>query len=142
MEVKVNKDIQQYRENMFFGLTLRQFFFSLLGCGFAVLLYFLCKGALGLELTTWVCVLGVLPFAALGFLKYNGMPAEKVFLAWFRTRFLNPGRYLCEPVSYYYELLEESIEIRQGSLCKKDLKKIRKREKRLAKARKKKERKK
>lgn len=36
MEVRVNKEIRDYSENMFFGLTLRQFFFSVLGCIAAV----------------------------------------------------------------------------------------------------------
>ena len=59
MEVKINKEIREYSENMFFGLTLRQFFFSALGCAAAVGIYFLCRDALGLEITTLLCVLGV-----------------------------------------------------------------------------------
>ena len=43
MEVRVNKDIKEYKENMFFGLTLRQFIFSVLGCAVAVVLYFALK---------------------------------------------------------------------------------------------------
>ena len=31
MERKINKEIREYREAMFWGLTLRQFFFSVLG---------------------------------------------------------------------------------------------------------------
>ena len=30
MEVKINKEIREYTENMFFGLSMRQFFFSVL----------------------------------------------------------------------------------------------------------------
>ena len=40
MEVKINKEIRNYTENMFFGLSLRQFIFSVLACGVAVGLYF------------------------------------------------------------------------------------------------------
>lgn len=29
MEIKINKEIREYTENMFFGLSFRQFFFSL-----------------------------------------------------------------------------------------------------------------
>lgn len=134
MEVRVNKDIKEYKENMFFGLTLRQFIFSVLGCAVAVALYFALKDKLGLEVATWVCVLGVAPFAALGFLKYNGMPAEQVFIAWVRTKWINPRKYLSQPASYYYEAMEESIAMRQGSLSKRDLKAIKRRDKRQAKA--------
>lgn len=134
MEVRVNKDIKEYKENMFFGLTLRQFVFSVLGCAVAVALYFALKDKLGLEVATWVCVLGVAPFAALGFLRYNGMPAEQVFIAWLKTRWINPRKYLSQPSSYYYEAMAESIAMRQGSLSKRELKAIRRRDKRQAKA--------
>ena len=114
MEVKINKEIRDYSENMFFGLTLRQFFFSVLGCIAAVGIYFLCRDALGTEFTTWLCVLGVVPFALLGFVTYNGMPAEKVAMAYIKSKFIFPRRYISRPVSIYYELLEPYIEEKQG----------------------------
>ena len=121
MEVRVNKDIKEYKENMFFGLTLRQFIFSVLGCAVALFLYFALKDKLGLEVATWVCVLGVAPFAALGFLRNNGMPAEQVFIAWLKTRWINPRKYLSQPSSCYYDVMAESIAMRQGSLSKRSL---------------------
>ena len=33
MEVKINKEIRNYTEAIFFGLSLRQFIFSVLACG-------------------------------------------------------------------------------------------------------------
>ena len=36
MEVKVNKEIRNYTESMYFGLSLRQFIFSILACVCAV----------------------------------------------------------------------------------------------------------
>ncbi len=62
---------------MFFGLSLRQFIFSvpcLRRCGRTV---FLAQTVFGTETVSWVCILGAAPFAALGFVKYNGMTAEK-----------------------------------------------------------------
>ena len=43
MEVKINKEIRNYTEAMFFGLSMRQFVFSILAVGVAVGLYFLLK---------------------------------------------------------------------------------------------------
>lgn len=40
MEVKINREIRNYTEAMFFGLSLRQFIFSILACGVAVGIYF------------------------------------------------------------------------------------------------------
>ena len=51
MEVKINKEIRDYTESMFFGLSLRQFVFSVLACLIAVGVYFGLKPLLGLETT-------------------------------------------------------------------------------------------
>lgn len=40
MEVKINREIRNYTESMFFGLTMRQFVFSLLAVLVAVQLMF------------------------------------------------------------------------------------------------------
>ena len=43
MEVKINREIRNYTESMFFGLSLRQLVFSALAVAVAVGLYFLLK---------------------------------------------------------------------------------------------------
>ena len=82
MEVKINKEIRNYTESMFFGLSLRQFIFSVLACGVAVGLYFLLRPHFGTETLSWMCILGAAPFALIGFVKYNGMTAEQFLWAW------------------------------------------------------------
>lgn len=141
MEVKINKEIREYSENMFFGLTLRQFFFSVLGCIAAVGIYFLCRDTLGLELTTWACVIGVIPFAAIGFITYNGMPAEKLVVAYLKSKLIYPKQYLSKPVSFYYSAMKESIGLTQGSLSKRELRRIKRREKKAEKEEKRQEKK-
>ena len=76
MEVKINKDIRQYSESIFFGLSMRQFIFSILACLVAVGLYFILRPYFGIETLSWMCILGATTFAILGFVKYNGMTAE------------------------------------------------------------------
>jgi len=49
MEVKINREIRNYTESMFFGLSLRQFIFSVCACVVAVGLYFLLKPYVGTE---------------------------------------------------------------------------------------------
>ena len=75
---------------MFFGLSLRQFVFSLLAVGVAVLLYFVLKPYVGTETVSWMCILGAAPFAAMGFVNYNGMTAEQFVWAWLRSEMLEP----------------------------------------------------
>lgn len=90
MEVKINKDIRDFSESIFFGLSLRQFIFSILACLVAVVLYFLLKPFFGIETLSWVCILGAAPFAALGFIKYNGMTAEEFVIAFIKSEILMP----------------------------------------------------
>lgn len=54
MEVKINREIRNYTESMFFGLSLRQFIFSVCACGVAVGLYFLLKPYVGTETVSWI----------------------------------------------------------------------------------------
>ena len=64
MEVKINREIRNYTESMFFGLSLRQFIFSVLACAVAVGLYFLLKPYLGTETVSW-CAFWELPLLRL-----------------------------------------------------------------------------
>ncbi len=90
MEIKVNKEIRDYKENIYFGLSVRQFFFSIIACLVAVGLYFILKPYFGIETLSWVCILGAFPFAILGFVTYNGMPAEKFLITWIKSEILTP----------------------------------------------------
>lgn len=90
MEIKINKEIRDYKENIYFGLSMRQFFFSIIACIVAVGVYFILKPYFGLETLSWVCILVAFPFAILGFVTYNGMTAEKLVLAWIKSEILSP----------------------------------------------------
>lgn len=109
MEVKINREIRNYTESIFFGLSLRQFFFSILACGVAVILYFILKEHLGIETLSWICILGASPFAAIGFISYNGMPAEKLILAWIKSEILTPSKLSFKPTNFYYEMFKEKL---------------------------------
>lgn len=110
MEVKINREIRNYTESMFFGLSLRQFVFSLLAVVVAVGLYFLIRPYAGTETVSWVCILGASPFAALGFITYHGMTAEQFIWAWLRSEMLEPKQIRFESSNLYYEALKDTIE--------------------------------
>lgn len=117
MEVKINKEIRNYTESMFFGLSLRQFIFSVLACGVAVGLYFLLRPRFGTETLSWVCILGAFPFAAMGFIKYNGMTAEQFVWAWIKSEFLMPKKLMFLPDNLYYETMKPTIEAYEKGLA-------------------------
>lgn len=117
MEVKINKEIRNYTESMFFGLSLRQFIFSALACGVAVGLFFLLRPHFGTETLSWVCILGASPFAMMGFVKYNGMTAEQFVWAWIKSEFLMPKKLMFLPDNLYYETMKPTIEAYEKGLA-------------------------
>ena len=129
MEVKINREIRQYTESVFFGLSLRQFVFSLLAVGVAIVLYFLLRRHFNLETVSWMCILGAAPFAALGFLTYNGMPAEKFLWAWIRSEIIEPKRLVFGTKNYYYDALKDLITAHEKEAYKADAENHKKRNK-------------
>ena len=119
MEVKINKEIRDYTEHMFFGLSLRQLFFSVLAVIAGLVLYFLLKDKVGTETISWACIMGAFPFAAFGFIKYNGLTAEKFLLVWIRSELIMPKKVLFRGRNTYYELLEDIIRKQRLSESKK-----------------------
>lgn len=110
LEVKINREIRNYTESMFFGLSMRQFVFSVLAILVAVGLYFLLKPYFGTETVSWMCILGAAPFAALGFITYHGMTAEQFLWAWLRSELLEPKALRFEASNLYYEALKGKLE--------------------------------
>ena len=105
LEVKINREIRDYTESMFFGLSMRQFIFSILACGVAVGIYFLLR-PLGTETVSWMCIVGAAPFAALGFIKYHGMTAEEFIWAWLKSEFIMPRRLTFGATNTYFNLMK------------------------------------
>lgn len=110
MEVKINREIRDYTESMFFGLSMRQFFFSILAVGAAIGIYFGLQNFIGRETVSWMCILGAFPFAALGFIKYHGMTAEQFLWAYIKSEFLIPKKLTFYSTNLYYEVLKHTIE--------------------------------
>lgn len=107
LEVKINREIREYTESMFFGLSFRQFLFSVCACGVAVLIYILLRPYFSLETVSWVCILAAFPFAVIGFVKYNGMTAEKFIFAYLKSEFLIPKKLTFQNTNLYWRMFEE-----------------------------------
>lgn len=105
MEIKINKEISEYRETLFFGLSARQFICSVLAIAVAVGIYFLAKSLIGKETASWLCMVAAAPVAAMGFFKYNGLPAEKLLWAILKTELLYAGRRIYKADNYYLDFL-------------------------------------
>lgn len=106
MEVKINREIRDYTEAIFFGMNLRQCICSALGAAAAVVAYFAAKPLLGTEAASWCCVLAAFPFILIGFVKYNGMTMERFFIAWVKSEILLPKRLVFRNTNQYFALLQ------------------------------------
>ena len=123
MEVKINKEIREYTESLFFGLNMRQCLFSALACIVAVVIYFLVINQLGMEITSWLCMLGAAPFAALGFIKYQGMNAEQIVMTAWRSFLLSNTQLVSRPINLYYDCMKSYLLEKQKEELKKNEKK-------------------
>ena len=108
-EIKINKEIRDYTESIFFGLSLRQSIFSIIACAIACGLYFLFKERFGTEVTSWLCMLGAAPFAAFGFIKFQGMYTEDIVKMAISSFALSTRNFINVPFNLYYEILEPFI---------------------------------
>ena len=90
---------------MFFGLNLRQFICSILACASGAGLYFWLKPKVGTEAVSWACILGALPFAVLGFLRYNGLTAEEFIWAWVKSGLISQKKLIFRPENRWFSLL-------------------------------------
>ena len=113
MEVKIPKEIRDYQESVFFGLSFRQFFCSVMAVGTAVGLYFWLNPLLGTEMTGWMCIFGAAPFAACGFFRYHGMTAEQFAWAFIKSEVLYPKKLVFKSNSLYYKAMKEAIAKRE-----------------------------
>lgn len=108
LEVRINKEVRDYQESIFFGLSLRQFVFSVLAVIVAVGIYFCLRRFVGDYDIGWLCVLAAFPFALCGFFRYNGMNAEQFLRVFLRSEFAYPKRLLFHTENLYAQALEST----------------------------------
>lgn len=109
MNAKINKEIRNYSESIFFGLSMRQSVFSLLAVLVAVGLYYLLSPYFGLETLSWMVILAAAPFAVMGFVSYHGMSAEQFLITWIRSELIEPRQLTVHVNNLYYEAMKKWI---------------------------------
>lgn len=86
MQIKSNQDVREYKEVVYFGMTLRQLIFSGLAGAAALGVYLLCGRRMSMEAVSWLCVAAAVPFAAFGFVRWHGMAFEQLIGVFIRSR--------------------------------------------------------
>ena len=109
MEIRINKEIKDYHESLFFGLSVRQFICSFAAVGAAVGIYFGLSKVLDKEIVSWLCIACAAPLAAAGFFRYNGMNFEQFMIAFLYSEILCSGVRTYQSENYLYNVYEEVI---------------------------------
>ena len=120
IEIRVPKEIKNYREKFFFGLTIRQCVCAAVALLLCVQLYIFGGNFLPQELISWLVIIIAAPLMLVGFFRYNDMTFEKFAVEWFYYRFAPQKRaYSYEPIfmalrrEYLSEELTAEIESRE-----------------------------
>lgn len=110
IEVKINKEVRNYQESLFFGLNLRQLLFSALAVAAAVAVYFSLRAVFGSvgDLGGWLCVLAACPSALCGFFQYNGLTFEQFVVAFLRSEIFCPQNLVFKSDNLYAKCLANS----------------------------------
>ena len=106
MEIKICKEIMEYKEHIFFGMNMRQCLFSALAAVVSILIYFLLHDSLGTETVSWLCIMGATPFAVLGFFRYNGMNAETYLKELIISEFIMPRELSFQAENTLYTIIK------------------------------------
>ena len=93
MQIKSNQDVREYKEVVYFGMTLR------LG------VYLLCNRRMSMEAVSWLCVAAAVPFGAFGFVRWHGMPFEQIIGVFIRSRLVLGRPLFFRPENPYKEVI-------------------------------------
>lgn len=78
IKADIPQDVTEYKEQFFFGLTIRQFVCGIAMIALAVLTFLIGKSFISTDILMYIVIIEVAPHAAVGFMRYNGMPFEKI----------------------------------------------------------------
>lgn len=110
IEIKIPKEIMDYKEKFLFGLTVRQLVSAVVALAICVPLFIFGKDYLGEDMVGWIIILVAIPVFAFGFFKYDGMPFEKFLAILYRQKWVEPQKRKYEELPVFWECREEIIE--------------------------------
>ena len=108
MEVKMNKEVTEYRENVFMGLSVRKVVWLVLAGIVAICVYFWAKPRFGENVTSILCMISAVPCILMGFFKRNGLYFDRYILTVFRFYFVVPRFLYFKSENPLYEKYQRS----------------------------------
>lgn len=109
IEIKIPKEINEYKEKFMFGLTVRQFVSIAVALVICVPSFIFGKDILGEDLMSWIIILIAAPIFGYGFFNYNGMPFEQFVKVLYRQKWAEPQKRKYEELPIYWYCRDEII---------------------------------
>lgn len=110
IEIKIPKEITEYKEKFMFGLTVRQLVSAVVALAICVPLFLFGKDFLGEDAVGWLVILVAVPIFAFGFFRYDGMPFEQFLMMIYRQKWVEPQKRKYEELPVFWFCREEIIE--------------------------------
>lgn len=105
IEIRIPKEIRQYKEKAFFGLTWRQVLALILAASINVPLYLWLNPIIGMDATSWIVMLIASPIMMIGFWEPYGMNFEDFLQAVIKSMFVYPEKRIYKTENLYEVLL-------------------------------------
>lgn len=109
IEIKIPKEINEYKEKFLFGLTVRQFVSVAVALVICVPSFIFGKNVLGEDLMSWIIILIAVPIFGYGFFNFNGMPFEQFVIVLYRQKWAEPQKRKYEELPVYWYCRDEII---------------------------------
>lgn len=99
MEVPVNREIREYQEALFWGLTLRQLICGAGAIVVCIIVFVGLKPVVGQQTASWLCIAAAIPFGLGAFFRWHGMTVEQLILVWLKDQMI-PRKLSFRSVNY------------------------------------------
>lgn len=115
IEVRIPKEIRDYKEKFWMGLTVRQLVSCVILLVTALPIYLFGKNLVGEEIASWLAILISIFLGAFGFYKHNGLYFEKYLVCVLKLYiYPNKRKYEAETLlnkalNYEYDLLDQEL---------------------------------
>ncbi len=131
IEIKIPKEIKEYKSKLFFNLTVRQCICSGVALAICVPLYIFGKNFMSEDLVSWVVILIAAPLFLMGFFKYNDMYFEQFAKEWIEFNLVGIQRRKYEDIPVTYDIRKAylSEELAEETEKRNEVLKLRKRQK-------------
>ena len=101
IEIPVNREIRNYKETIFYGFTMKQVIFGILGLAAGAIVFLWLPKDLNLSIRTLLGLAAGFPMIALGFLTFNNMTAAELIRVLYTFYLKNPRKYPSVPTNRY-----------------------------------------